>query len=93
VVLPTTMNAASVHGLCYLPGTGRAVKPGNLGCMRGQLGNTAALTAAAPGNLRVTFTSQRARSLLRVEPVTGLVNVLDCDSQAAATRPVAECTN
>jgi len=93
VVLPLTMNAASLHGLCYLPGMGRAVKPGNLGCMRGQLGNPAALTTAAPGNLRVTFTSERARSLLMVEPMTGLVNVLDCDSQAAVSRPVAECTN
>ncbi|WP_246357523.1 pilus assembly FimT family protein [Pyxidicoccus fallax] len=93
LVLPTSMNAASVHGLCYLPGTGRPVRPGNLGCMRGMLDNTTALNAAIPGNLRVNFNSGRARSLLMVEGVTGLVNVLDCDSQAAAARPVAECRN
>ncbi|MBZ4420816.1 prepilin-type N-terminal cleavage/methylation domain-containing protein [Myxococcus sp. RHST-1-4] len=93
LVLPRTMNAAAVHGLCYLPGTGRAARPGNLGCMQGLLGDTAALNAAAPGNLRVDFTSGRARSLLMVEPVTGLVNLLDCDSQEAVARPVAECAN
>lgn len=93
LVLPRSMDASSMHGLCYLPGTGRAVKPGDLGCMRGQLGDKAALTTAAPGNLRVTFTSARPRSLMRVEPLTGLVNVLDCDSQEAKTHPVTECTN
>jgi prepilin-type N-terminal cleavage/methylation domain-containing protein len=93
VVLPLSMNASSLHGLCYLPGTGRAVRPGNLGCMRGQLDDTAAMTAAAAGNLRVSFTSNRARSLLMVEPLTGLVNVLDCDSQSAKAHPVTECTN
>ncbi|MCP3136542.1 pilus assembly FimT family protein [Pyxidicoccus xibeiensis] len=93
LVLPRTMNAASVHGLCYLPGTSRAVRPGNLGCMRGQVDNAAALNAAAPGNLRLTFTSPRARSLLRVEPLTGLANLLDCDSAEALQSPVAECTS
>ncbi|MCP3136548.1 pilus assembly FimT family protein [Pyxidicoccus xibeiensis] len=96
VIIPETMSAAEMQGLCYLPGSGRPVQPNNpplLGCMQGQLDNTAALTAAAPGNLRFTFTSERARSLLIVEPVTGLSRILDCDSQAAIDRPVTECTN
>ncbi|TQF14254.1 prepilin-type N-terminal cleavage/methylation domain-containing protein [Myxococcus llanfairpwllgwyngyllgogerychwyrndrobwllllantysiliogogogochensis] len=95
IVIPETMSAQAIHGLCYLPGVGRAVKPVApatlLGCMQGQLDNAAALTAAAPGNLRFTFTSGRARSLLMVEPLTGLANVLDCDSKLADDRPVAEC--
>lgn len=93
IPIPPTMNAGALNGLCYLPGSGRPVRPGNLGCMQGQRDDTAALVAAAPGNLRLTFTSQRARSLLVVEPVTGLSRVLDCDSQAAKEHTVAECTN
>ncbi|MFP2931218.1 Tfp pilus assembly protein FimT/FimU [Pyxidicoccus sp. 3LG] len=91
LVLPRSMDAMAVHGLCYLPGTGRAVQPGDLSCLKGQAGSAAALAAAAPGNLRVDFTSQRASSLLMVEPLTGLVNVLDCDSREAEAHPVAEC--
>jgi|GEM_PF-351290 len=93
IVIPDTMNASSVHGLCYLPGLGRAVKPGNLGCMQGQLDDTAALAAAAPGNLRLNFNAQsgRPRSLLMVEPLTGLASLLDCDSKRAEDRPVPEC--
>ncbi|MFP2928949.1 Tfp pilus assembly protein FimT/FimU [Pyxidicoccus sp. 3LG] len=91
LILPTTMNALSMHGLCYLPGTGRAVQPGNLTCMQGQLGNPDAIAAAAPGNLRFTFTSAKARTLLMVDGATGLSRLLDCDSQLAEDRPVAEC--
>ncbi len=94
IVLPRTMDASRVHGLCFLPGSGRAVKPTTnpLGCMRGLLNDTAAITAAAPGSVRLTYTSGRARSLLLVEPVTGLVEVLDCDSRSAELNPVAACT-
>jgi hypothetical protein len=63
-----------------------------LGCMRGLLDDTAAITAAAPGSVRLSFTSGRARSLLLVEPVTGLVEVLDCDSKSAELNPETACT-
>ncbi|RKH89305.1 pilus assembly protein, partial [Corallococcus sp. AB038B] len=94
VIIPDTMNAASVHGLCYLPGMGRAVRPGNLGCMQGQLDNTAALAAAAPGNLQLNFNAEsgRPRSLLMVEPLTGLASLLDCDSKQAENLSVPACT-
>nr|WP_233278133.1 prepilin-type N-terminal cleavage/methylation domain-containing protein [Myxococcus stipitatus] len=96
IIIPSTVNAQSVHGLCYLPGLGRAVKPvlpdAPLGCMTGQLGNAAALMAAAPGNLRLSFTSGRPRSLLMVEPLTGLSSLLDCDSVRAQKHPAPECT-
>ncbi|WP_338871868.1 prepilin-type N-terminal cleavage/methylation domain-containing protein [Myxococcus stipitatus] len=95
IVLPPSVDAQSVHGLCFLPGMGRAVKPAlpdaPLGCMQGQLGNVAALTNAAPGNRRITFTSGRPRTLLMVEPLTGMSSLLDCDSVRAQQRPVAEC--
>ncbi|NOJ80558.1 pilus assembly FimT family protein [Myxococcus xanthus] len=93
IVIPVSMNAAAIHGLCYMPGTGRPVRPGDLGCMRDSLDDLPALDAAAPGNLRFDFTSGRARSLIMVEPRTGLASVLDCNSQAAIDRPVAECAN
>ncbi|HZI16722.1 MAG TPA: pilus assembly protein [Myxococcus sp.] len=94
IVIPGTMDASRVHGLCFLPGNGRAVKPTTnpLGCMRGLLDDTAAITAAAPGSVRLSFTSGRARSLLLVEPVTGLVEVLDCDSKSAELNPETACT-
>ncbi|ATB44809.1 pilus assembly FimT family protein [Corallococcus macrosporus] len=92
IVIPTTMNAAALHGLCYMPGSGRPVRPGDLGCMRDSIDDPVALDAAAPGNLRIDFTSGRARSLIMVEPRTGLASILDCSSQAAIDHPVAECT-
>jgi type II secretory pathway pseudopilin PulG len=94
IVIPTTMDASRMHGLCFLPGSGRAVKPTSepLGCMRNPPNDTAAITAASPGSVRLTFTSGRARSLLMVEPVTGLVEVLDCDSRSAELNPEAACT-
>lgn len=92
IVIPVTMNATAIHGLCYLPGSGRAVHPDNLSCLQGNVYNSAAIAAAAPGNLRFEFTSDRARSLLMVEPLTGLADVLDCDSKSAELHPVAECT-
>ncbi|AKF79243.1 type 4 pilus biogenesis operon protein [Myxococcus fulvus 124B02] len=92
IVIPDSMTATPVHGLCFLPGSARAVK--SLDCMRGQLDNVAALTAAAPGNIQLNFTAKsgRPRSLLMVEPLTGLASLLDCDSVRATQAPVAECT-
>lgn len=91
IVIPDSMTATTVHGLCFLPGSARAVM--SLDCMRGQLDNTAALTAAAPGNIQFNFSvkSGRPRSLLMVEPLTGLASLLDCDSVRATQAPVAEC--
>ncbi|MCP3099038.1 prepilin-type N-terminal cleavage/methylation domain-containing protein [Myxococcus sp. K15C18031901] len=83
IVIPASMNATAIHGMCYLPGMGRAVQPGNLSCLQG---------SPAAGNLRFDFTSGRKRSLLMVEPLTGIPNLLDCDSKLADQRPVAECT-
>ncbi|WP_426756444.1 pilus assembly FimT family protein [Myxococcus sp. Y35] len=93
IAIPRTMNAAAIHGLCYLPGNGRPVRPGNLGCMRDSLDDVVAMDAAAPGNLRFDFTSGRARSLIMVEPRTGLASVLDCNSQSAIDREIPECAN
>ncbi|MFP2959576.1 Tfp pilus assembly protein FimT/FimU [Myxococcus sp. 1LA] len=93
IVIPTTMNAGAIHGLCYMPGSGRPVRPGNLGCMRDAIDDPVALDGAAPGNLRFDFTSGRGRSLIMVEPRTGLASILDCNSQEAIDHPVAECTN
>ncbi|MCE9668874.1 prepilin-type N-terminal cleavage/methylation domain-containing protein [Myxococcus stipitatus] len=92
VIIPPTMNANAIHGLCYLPGMGRAVRPGDLTCLRGQLGDNVAITNAAPGNLAFDFASGRKRSLLMVEPLTGIPNLLDCDSKLAeGNRRPEEC--
>lgn len=93
IAIPRSMNAAEIHGLCYLPGTGRPVRPGNLGCMRDMMDDPIAMDAAAPGNLRFEFTSGRARSLIMVEPRTGLANVFDCNPHASTQNQVIECVN
>lgn len=93
IVIPVSMNASAIHGLCYMPGTGRPVSPGNLTCMRDFLDDQPALDAAAPGNLRFDFTSGRPRSIIRVEPRTGLTNVMDCNPHASTQNQVIECVN
>ncbi|WNZ62650.1 prepilin-type N-terminal cleavage/methylation domain-containing protein [Myxococcus sp. MxC21-1] len=93
IVIPISMNASAIHGLCYMPGTGRPVSPGDLTCMRDFLDDLPALDAAAPGNLRFDFTSGRQRSLIQVEPRTGLANVLDCNPYASTQNQVIECVN
>jgi len=93
IAIPRGMNAMAIHGVCYLPGTGRPVRPGNLSCMREFLDDPAALDAAAPGSLRFDFAAGRARSLIMVEPRTGLTSMLDCNSQAAIERQIPECRN
>jgi prepilin-type N-terminal cleavage/methylation domain-containing protein len=82
IVLPTTMTASAVHGLCFLPGTGRAVL--DTACPQ----NIAVTTI----NARFTFTSGRARSLLSVDSLTGVANIIDCDSQYVADHPEPACT-
>ncbi|GHG86174.1 prepilin-type N-terminal cleavage/methylation domain-containing protein [Comamonas sp. JC664] len=91
--VPRTMNATAIHGLCFMPGSGRPVLPNDLSCMRESLDDAVALDAVAPGNVRLTYINGRVPSLIMVEPRTGLASVLDCDSQAAIDRPVAECAN
>ncbi|QSQ11599.1 pilus assembly FimT family protein [Myxococcus landrumensis] len=98
IIIPPTMNAAAVHGLCFLPGTGRAVKPGSgfdaLGCMKDQFANAAVIAAAAPGNLKMSFDatkSGRKASLLMVESLTGITNIVDCDSHLAEQLRPPEC--
>ncbi|MBJ6761379.1 type II secretion system protein [Myxococcaceae bacterium JPH2] len=82
IVLPRTMTATEINGLCFLPGTGRAVT--NMACPQN--------AAINPITARFMFSSSRARSVLSVEPLTGLSNVLDCDSQYVVTHPEAACT-
>ncbi|MBU8896359.1 pilus assembly protein [Corallococcus sp. H22C18031201] len=82
IVLPRTMTATELNGLCFLPGTGRAVT--NMACPQN--------AAIGPITARFLFSSNRARSVLSVEPLTGLSNVLDCDSQYVATHPETACT-
>jgi type II secretory pathway pseudopilin PulG len=91
IVLPTGLQAGAVHGLCFMPGSGRAVHPGNIGCLRGQLDSPAVIKAATVSSLPLNFTTGRARTLLLVEPLTGLTEVLDCDSKLAETRNLAAC--
>ncbi|WP_141591715.1 Tfp pilus assembly protein FimT/FimU [Myxococcus sp. AB056] len=93
IVIPVSMNASAIHGLCYMPGTGRPVSPGDLTCMRDFLDDLPALDAAAPGNLRFDFTSGRPRSLIQVEPRTGLANVMDCNPHASTQNQAIECVN
>ncbi|RKH50785.1 type II secretion system protein [Corallococcus sp. AB050B] len=86
IVIPPTMNATNINNLCFLPGSGRPVF-NRMDCMQGQLGNPATLAAAAPtdSSIQFRFTSNRAKSVLMVEPLTGLSSVMDCDSLAATT--------
>ncbi|GMU04649.1 pilus assembly FimT family protein [Corallococcus caeni] len=99
IVIPPTMNAQAINGLCFLPGSARPVLDRT--CMRDKLDDTAAQALATPTDksIRFTFTSNRAASMLMVEPLTGLATVLDCDSVAATAdnvnkdpRSVAACT-
>ncbi|RKH04347.1 prepilin-type N-terminal cleavage/methylation domain-containing protein [Corallococcus sp. CA053C] len=86
IVIPSTMNATSIHALCFLPGSGRPVL-NKMDCLRGSLGTPATIAAAAPsdGAIQFKFTSNRAKSVLMVEPLTGLSSVMDCDSLAATS--------
>ncbi|RKH65003.1 pilus assembly FimT family protein [Corallococcus llansteffanensis] len=89
VVIPSTMNATSMHALCFLPGSGRPVF-NRMDCLRGSLGTPAAIAAAAPtdSSIQFKFTSNRVKSVLMVEPLTGLSSVMDCDSLAATSSNV-----
>ncbi|MHA7628096.1 pilus assembly FimT family protein [Corallococcus sp. M7] len=86
IIIPATMNAASMNNLCFLPGSGRPAF-NKMNCLQGQLGQSAVVAAAAPKDheIRFQFTSNRAKSVLMVEPLTGLSSVMDCDSLAATT--------
>ncbi|WP_223642283.1 Tfp pilus assembly protein FimT/FimU [Corallococcus sp. EGB] len=86
IIIPATMNASNINNLCFLPGSGRPAF-NRMDCMRGVLNDPVAVTAAAPADssIQFRFTSNRAKSVLMVEPLTGLSNVMDCDSLAATT--------
>ncbi|TSC33481.1 Tfp pilus assembly protein FimT/FimU [Corallococcus sp. Z5C101001] len=86
IIIPPTMSATDMNGLCFLPGSGRPAF-NKMDCLRGSLGQPAVVAAAAPADNSILFrfTSNRAKSVLMVEPLTGLSNVLDCDSLAATT--------
>ncbi|NPC68604.1 prepilin-type N-terminal cleavage/methylation domain-containing protein [Corallococcus exiguus] len=88
IVIPSSMNATAINGLCFLPGSARPVMDRT--CMRDKLDDTAAQALATPTDksIRFTFTSSRAASMLMVEPLTGLATVLDCDSVAATATSV-----
>ncbi|NOK07605.1 pilus assembly FimT family protein [Corallococcus exercitus] len=90
VVIPPTMNASNINNLCFLPGSGRPAL-NRMDCLQGQLGQPAIVAAAAPtdGAIQFRFTSGRAKSVLMVEPLTGLSSVMDCDSLAATTTDTA----
>lgn len=86
IVIPASMNAASMNALCFLPGSGRPAF-NKMDCLRGSLGTPATIAAAAPtdSSIQFRFTSNRAKSVLMVEPLTGVSSVMDCDSLAATT--------
>ncbi|GMU00314.1 hypothetical protein KH5H1_44340 [Corallococcus caeni] len=86
IIIPSTMNASNINNLCFLPGSGRPAL-NKMDCMQGKLGQPALVAAAAPtdGAIQFRFTSNRAKSVLMVEPLTGLSSVMDCDSLAATT--------
>ncbi|MGE6759993.1 pilus assembly FimT family protein [Corallococcus interemptor] len=84
IALPPSMDASRVSGLCFLPASGRAVRSeGDLGCLRASRGLPDMLAAATPGTLPLTYSSGRVPTLFRVEGLTGLVSVLDCDAPSA----------
>ncbi|MFP2895808.1 Tfp pilus assembly protein FimT/FimU [Corallococcus sp. 4LFB] len=87
IVIPSTMNASNINNLCFLPDTGRPVLNGKMDCLKGELGQPDKVAAAAPKDFSIQFrfTSNRAKSVLMVEPLTGLSSVMDCDSLAATT--------
>ncbi|WP_223632965.1 Tfp pilus assembly protein FimT/FimU [Corallococcus sp. EGB] len=85
IPLPPSMNASQVSGLCFLPASGRAVRAeGDLSCLRTSRGLPDALAAATPGTLKLTYSSGRVPTLFRVEGLTGMVSVLDCDAPSAS---------
>lgn len=85
IPLPPSMNASRVSGLCFLPASGRAVRvEGDLSCLRASRGLPDTLAAATPGTLTLTFSSGRVPTLFRVEALTGMVSVLDCDAPSAS---------
>ncbi len=86
IIIPPTMDAANINNLCFLPGSGRPAL-NRMDCLRGQLGQTSVVANAAPldSSIQFRFTSNRAKSVLMVEPLTGLSSVMDCDSLAATT--------
>lgn len=90
IVIPPTMNASNINNLCFLPGSGRPAF-NKMDCMQGKLGQPALIAAAAPADssIQFRFTSNRAKSVLMVEPLTGLSSVMDCDSLAATTSNTA----
>ncbi|MBN8229231.1 prepilin-type N-terminal cleavage/methylation domain-containing protein [Corallococcus macrosporus] len=85
IVIPATMDASKINNLCFLPGTGRPVLQQD--CMKGLLGQPGKIAEMAPKDesIQFLFTSKRAKSVLMVEPLTGLSSVMDCDSLAATT--------
>ncbi|NOK16066.1 pilus assembly FimT family protein [Corallococcus carmarthensis] len=90
IAIPATMNATNMHGLCFLPGSGRPAF-NSMNCLQGLLSQPAQIAAAAPvdSSIQFRFTSKRAKSVLMVEPLTGLSSVMDCDSLAATTTDVS----
>ncbi|RYZ37538.1 MAG: prepilin-type N-terminal cleavage/methylation domain-containing protein [Myxococcaceae bacterium] len=86
IVIPATMSAADINNLCFLPGSGRPVF-NRMDCLQGSLGSPSDIAAAAPADdsILFRFTSARPKSVLMVEPLTGLSSVMDCDSVAATT--------
>ncbi|RKG90247.1 pilus assembly FimT family protein [Corallococcus terminator] len=100
IVIPASMDAQAIHGLCFQPGSAKPVV-NHLDCMRDLVNDAAAMSAATPNDksIRFTYTTDRADSLLVIEPLTGIADLLECDSNAAdANRPghdprsVAACT-
>ncbi|CAM4150455.1 pilus assembly FimT family protein [Corallococcus exiguus] len=91
IIIPATMNAADINNLCFLPGSGRPAL-NRMDCLQGQLGQPATIAGAAPldESIQFRFTSDRARSVLMVEPLTGMSNVMDCDSMSATTTDTAK---
>jgi type II secretory pathway pseudopilin PulG len=86
VELPLDMDVRALHGVCFLAGSGRAVRATD--CMRGRLGNRAEVLAAQPPPLPLRKAGlDTPLALLRIEPLTGLVSLQDCGAPDAP----AEC--
>lgn len=84
--LPPGMDASAVQGVCFLAGSGRAVHAAD--CLRGRVGDQTQVRDAQPQALPLRKEGlDRPMALLRIEPLTGLVQLLDCGAPDAP----AEC--
>lgn len=86
VELPLDMDASALHGVCFLAGSGRAVRATD--CLRGRVDSRTDVLAAHPPPLPLRKPGlDTPMALLRMEPLTGLIHLVDCSAPDAP----AEC--